>query len=238
MLNQDYLHYRLYIYNDGSAKNYDALKDLICGQEKVQYAFHKNIGLNATLNKGLDEIFSCAKDLRGEYFFIVSDDDYLLPGGLRVMAEETIAFPKATWLCFNCRPAGKITFNNRGYTDYTCLSYREYRHHYCGDKHHVFRLDAARHVRYPAKYFKNGHERLFYEKLPGKIQIIPKTVKVIEYQEDGLSCSSLYDDSDSLPVRFKYFRSHPTHLSHFFRLFRKESRQWIYQYWKVKLTKK
>lgn len=238
VLEQDYPHYRLYIYNDGSIKNYDALKDLIEGQEKVQYAFRKNVGLNATLNKGLDEIFSHAKDLRREYFLIVSDDDYLLPGGLRMMAEEISAFPKEHWFCFNCRLTGGVPISNRDYTEYCQMSYREYRHHYRGDKHHVFRLDAVQRVHYPAKYFKNGHERLFYEKLPCKIQIIPKAVKVIEYQEDGLTCSTLYDDVDSLPVLWKYFRSNPTHLSHFFRLFRKEARHWVYDYFKAKWTKK
>ncbi|MDY6084754.1 MAG: glycosyltransferase [Dialister sp.] len=238
VLEQDYTHYRLYIYNDGSIKSYDALKDLIEGQEKVQYAFHKNVGLNATLNKGLDEIFSHAKDLRREYFLIVSDDDYLLPGGLRMMAEEISSFPEEHWFCFNCRLAGSISVSNQDYTEYCHISYRQFRRHYHGDKQKVFRLDTVRNIRYPAKYFKNGHELLFYERLPCKIQIIPKTVRVIEYQEDGLTCSTLYDDVRLPPILWKYFKANPTHLSHFFRLFHHESRRWFYNYFKAKWTKK
>ena len=45
--------------------------------------------------------------------------------------------------------------------------------------------------------------------IPSKIQTVPISVKVIEYHEDGLTLSDLYDNQETLKILIKQIKSAP-----------------------------
>lgn len=208
VLEQDYPHYHLMIFNDGSTKNYAALEQLIRQHDQIEYLFSKhNIGINASRNLMLEQMLKYAPH-RNSYFFTLSDDDCLLAKAMTVMANE-IRQLRQPWYSFNCVSKSLELFENRDYRYYMQLDYSDFSKHYHGDKHFVFKLKCFKEIRYPAQHFKNGYEHIFYYQIPYPMQIIPKAVKVIEYLPDGLSLSDLYDDQKSLHVLIKQILAAP-----------------------------
>ncbi|MFC6053889.1 glycosyltransferase family 2 protein [Acinetobacter portensis] len=207
VLEQAYSDYKLVIFNDGSTTNYAELESLIEGKDHIEYIKSDNIGINKSRNLML-ESFLKNKNIDNAYFFTLSDDDYLKENSLSIIAEEIIKKP-AVWYCFNCLSNSQHIYNNSDYVDYNVLKYSDFSKNYKGDKHFVFKLEKFTRIRYASKYFKNGYEHLFYYQIPYKIQIIPMTVKVIEYYDDGLSLSDLYDDMSTFNIKIKELRSIP-----------------------------
>ena len=207
VLKQKYSNYKLVIFNDGSTKSYAELEYLIQGNGNIEYIKSKNIGINKSRNLMLESFFK-EENIDNCYFFTLSDDDYLTENGLSIIAEAIIKKP-SVWYSFNCLSNSQHIYNNSDYFDYNVLTYYYFSKNYRGDKHFVFKLENFINIRYPSRYFKNGYEHLFYYQIPFKIQIIPKTVKVIEYYENGLSLSDLYDDMNTFKIKIQELRSIP-----------------------------
>lgn len=208
VLEQDYSHYHLMIFNDGSSQNYATLSQYIRQFDQVQYLYSQhNIGVNAARNIMLEQMLKMSQH-RNSYFFTLSDDDYLLPDALRTMANE-IRQLRQPWYSFNCISKSQDVFENRDYRYYMQLDYADFKKHYQGDKHFVFKLKCFKQLRYPAHHFKNGYEHIFYYQIPYPMQVIPKPVKVIEYLPDGLSLSNLYDHDQSFQVLIKHILAAP-----------------------------
>lgn len=205
VINQNYENFKLIIFNDGSTKDYSDLEKMIDGVDRVEYIKSNNVGVNRSRNIILDKIFHENADIDDCYFFTLSDDDYLIEDGLTIMVED-LRNKKSLWYCFNCESKSKHIFNNSDFEDYDVISYNEFSKNYKGDKHFVFKLNAFKEIRYPDKFFKNGYEHIFYHQIPSKIQIIPKKVKVIEYFEDGLSLSELYENNHTFDILIKQIR--------------------------------
>lgn len=198
---QEYTNYKLVIFNDGSDKDYSRLENIISGHPKVEYIkSHNNIGINKSRNIMLEKFLK--NETSNRFFFTLSDDDYLTKDSLSIMAKEIIK-NSSDWYCFNCYSNSQHLFKNTDFKEYDVISYKQFVKNYKGDKHFVFKLNKFQNIRFPEKYFKNGFEHLFYYQIDSKIQIIPYTVKIIEYHEDGLSLSDLYAKNSSLATKIK-----------------------------------
>lgn len=220
VIKQDYKNYKLVIFNAGSSEKYDELEQLIVDNDHVTYIKSPNIGINKSRNKMLDDAAN-QPDSLNMYFFTLSDDDYLSNNSLEIMAQEIQTKPNTIWFSFNCECKSKHILNNQDYSEYLRISYSNFRRKYHGDKHFVFKLNAIKNIRYPNKFFKNGFEHIFYYKIPSKIQIVPKSVKIIEYFEDGLSMSDLYQKSNSFSSILKHIYLHPLNIHYYHWLMRK-----------------
>lgn len=208
ILNQSYKNYKLILFNDGSSLDYGELESKILGLERVQYIKSLNLGVNKLRNLILDKIFEENEKLENSFFFTLSDDDYLVNDALLLMANE-IKLTRGSWYCFNCESNSQDIFKNEDFDRKEIISYIDFTKNYKGDKHFVFRLSEIKTIRFPSDYFKNGYEHIFYYQLPFKINIIPKTVKIIQYYEDGLSLSDLYKKSHTFSVLLKQIKCAP-----------------------------
>lgn len=208
VINQKYKNYKLIIFNDGSLLNYQQLENLVLEKEKIIYIKSKNIGVNKLRNIILDSIYNENEVTDNSYFFTLSDDDYLSEDALLIMCKYIMQY-KSSWYCFNCKSNSNHIFKNYDFIDFETMSYKEFSQGYKGDKHFVFKLNDIKLIRFPSLYFKNGYEHIFYYQLPFKIQIIPKTVKIIEYYDDGLSLSDLYEKSHTFSILIKQIKCAP-----------------------------
>lgn len=208
VIKQEYQNYKLIIFNDGSSLDYKKLENLILHNEKITYIKNKNIGVNKLRNIILDSIYNNNEVTEFSYFFTLSDDDYLLEDALSIMCKYIVEY-QSSWYCFNCRSNSNHIFKNTDFTDFKVIGYKEFSRYYKGDKHFVFKLNDIKNIRFPSLYFKNGYEHIFYYQLPFKIDIIPKTVKIIEYYDDGLSLSDLYEKSHTFNVLLKQIKCAP-----------------------------
>lgn len=209
VLQQNYRHFKLAIFNDGSHQDYTDLENLINKNPDIIYMKSKiNVGSNKSKNIMIDY---CIKNFGIEniYFFVLDDDDYLTSNALSIINDEININNKDNWLCFNCNSLSTSTFKNETYHEYGKITYKDFKKNYPGDKHFVFKLESIGSIRFPEKYFKNGYEHIFLDQLKSKITIIPETVKIIEYQENGLSLSPLYHSFGSIPTAVKHVLSAP-----------------------------
>ena len=211
ILSQEYTNYQLIIFNDGSNQDYTELENLISSKNNIEYIKSHNVGINKLKNTILNSIFEKNTNIDHAYFFVLDDDDYLTSNSLDIMANEIKKY-KSIWYCFNCKSTSEKISNSRDYLTYKKISYSNYLNDYTGDKHIVIKLKSLKNIRFPEKHFKNGYEHIFYCQIHSKLQIIPKTVKIIEYQEDGLSLSDLYDKANTFTTLFKQIQSAPSQL--------------------------
>lgn len=211
VLEQERDNYLLHIFNDGSDVSYDRLEALISNHPNVIYTKSKNIGINESRNIMLDRFIKMheSDDLKNVYFCTLSDDDYFVEDAFKKFELSIKDYPTDVWFCFNCHSLSQHIFENSDFPSVELLAYHQFRSDYKGDKHFLFRLDELRENRYPAKFFKNGFEHIYYYAVPANMRIIPVTVKIIEYQEDGLSLSELYDSFDNFSVILAHIKSDP-----------------------------
>lgn len=208
VINQTYNNYQLIIFNDGSTKNYTTLEELIKNHHNIKYIKSPyNIGINKSRNSILDDLTK-SDHSENSFFFTLSDDDYLLDESLSIISKEIQKY-SSIWYCFNCISNSQHLFSNSNFNEYSQISYSNFKENYKGDKHFVFKLNKFKSIRYPAKHFKNGYEHIFYHQIPAKIYTTPKTVKIIEYYEDGLSLSNLYENTPPFRILLMQVKSAP-----------------------------
>jgi glycosyltransferase involved in cell wall biosynthesis len=218
IIDQSYLNYKMVIFNDGSTQDYTKLESLIEGNDRIQYIKSHNIGINKSRNLMLDS-FILNSNRDNDYFFTLSDDDYMANcQSLQIMANEIMKID-TIWYCFNCESNSQEIFKNSHYLQYEKLKYSNFIKYYQGDKHFVFKLTAFHKIRYPEKHFKNGFEHLFYHKIPTEIQTIPAVVKIIQYYEDGLSLNRIEKQYGELERLIKEVRSAPLQYIFYKKLF-------------------
>lgn len=210
IVRQNYKNYKLIVFNDGSVKNYIEVEEMVIGDKRIEYIKSENLGVNKSRNIMI-ESFLKRGNIDNSYFFTLSDDDYLVDNALEIIS-NTIVNNKKVWYCFNCKSNSKDLFDNRDYLDYKEIKYSQFVKDYHGDKHFIFKLSEFKKIKYPEKFFKNGFEHIFYYQIPHMIQVVPHTVKIIQYYEDGLSVSDLYDKTNTLNIMLKELKSAPLQL--------------------------
>lgn len=224
IIQQSYKNYKVYIINDGSTESYQDLEDLIKDNPKFIYRKSENIGINKTRNQLLDEFgLNTGIPNNNTYICTFSDDDIFTKDAFQQFASTISHFPRENWFCFNCELISSNVPNNINYKTIDNITYKEFRKNWGGDKHFLFKLSILKDARYPHKYFKNGYEHIFNYKVPANIQIIPKTVKFIEYQDDGLSASDLYENADSFKTIFQHILLDPKQLDYYKMLLNKKT---------------
>lgn len=229
VISQHYSHYFLTIFNDGSTENYSELEaflNSLGGKESIpssrltitrygkniEYIKSTNIGLNESSNFVISKYQEEYQNKKNIFFTILNDDDYFTNNAFNIMTQEINKHANKDWFCFNCIPKleNNIALHNSDFLSYQEMSYKKFRKKGRGDKHHIIRLNTIGDIRYPpAHFFKNGYEHIFFLKIPSKIFVIPKAVKVIEYQPDGLSMSNLYDNIRSFKSIIKHIYLDP-----------------------------
>ena len=223
VLDQDYMNYILYVINDGSSFDYSNVEEYISKFERVFYKkIEKNIGLNKVKNSTLDSIFKNNVLKEDSYFFVLDDDDFLMGNALSTI--NLNLNPDYKWFGFNVTAKYSDIFVNVDFSEYKEMSYKDYFLKNMGDKHFVINLNFINNIRFPES-FKNGYEDIFFDKVSkrGSFLSVPEKVKVVEYFEDGLSLSDLYNNYNyfkMLRVRFNYVFEDPLNFSYIFKLFK------------------
>lgn len=215
IVSQSYQHFFVTIFNDGSTEDYSEIKKLVQNYQNFEYIEHANIGVNAARNLMLEN-YKATRSLNNVYFCTISDDDFFTNDAFLIMGRVLKSNPDQIWFSFNCESLSQKKFINTKYTDYAYITYKKFRKDMYGDKHFVFKMSELTNIHYPQKFFKNGYEHLFYFKVPSKILIVPNVVKIIEYQNDGLSLSNLYDNSQTVKSVFKHILIDPFQLTYYF----------------------
>lgn len=169
VISQSYLNYKLVIFNDGSTKDYSKLESMIKNKERIHYIKSKNIGINQSRNKMLDS-FLKEPESEDNYFFTLSDDDYLIHENALKMIADGIKIKKSIWYCFNCKSKSQDIFQNADYLNYEKITYSEFTKKYKGDKHFVFNLNSLKKIKYPENILKMGLSIFFIIKYPLKFK--------------------------------------------------------------------
>ena len=212
ILFQKYQNFHLIIFNDGSTEDYSSIKTLIKNNPQIEYIeSNVNIGINKARNIMLNKIKNEKSNeiLENTYFCTISDDDYFTLDAFYKKKKSISRYPHQKWFSFNCESLSQEDFINLNYKNYNYISYKDFRKNYLGDKHFIFKMSSFLNIQYKEKYFKNGYEHIFYFKLKSNILTVPHTVKIIEYQNDGLSKSNLYADMYNFKTIIKHILSDP-----------------------------
>lgn len=195
------------IVDDGSEDNTrETVRDFIKeGGITIRYYYQENQGKHMAVNLG-------AKEAKGEWFFIVDSDDYLVDTAIEELwkylaeiAEDSrfagVAGLKgkpdgSAWLSWygkDQKGNEKLTDGEKDYLDATSIEYR-YKYKVKGDRAEVIRTELIRKYPFP----KFGDERFLSEAALWfpvaedgyKFRWFPSVIYIAEYLEDGLSRNS------------------------------------------------
>lgn len=193
---QQYTAFEWVIVDDGSTDETRELVDNFKGEGNVaiRYFFQQNSGKHVAINKGV-------KEAKGELFFIVDSDDFLVGDALQEINEawqellrecESEGFAGICGLC--SYPNGEIVGGSVDYRvlDTSSLDYR-YRRKYEGDRAEVFVTAVL--TNYPFPIIEGETfctEGVVWNRigLSYKMRFIDKPLYVVEYLEGGLSARS------------------------------------------------
>lgn len=190
------------IVDDGSTDN---IKALVTEWEKkatfvIKYIYKKNEGKHIAINVG-------AKQARGEWFFIVDSDDYLVSDAIETVLhycktiKQNTEFAGVVGLRANSRMEilrdynqtyqreDKDAFSNE-YIDEDCIKYR-YKLKLWGDRAEVVRTNILKKYPFPQfdneKFFSEGYLWFSLAKDGYKFRWFNKIIYITEYLEDGLT---------------------------------------------------
>lgn len=191
---QSYSDFEWLIVDDGSTDDTEILINSFINSNKINIRYIKqdNGGKHRALNRGVCEA-------KGELFFIVDSDDYILENALERIVDqyESIMYKKDfAGLCgLKCFPDGKTVrkCENFNILDCTSLDFR-YKYHHSGDMAEVFKTDILR--LYPFPDFENENfcaESLIWNRIAQKYKLryFYENIYICDYLEDGLSFSSV-----------------------------------------------
>lgn len=208
ILQQEYQNYKLKIFNDGSTEDYSELESIIFGNPKIEYITSNNVGLNRAKNIMLDS-FELDENVGNAYLCVLDDDDYFKEDAFLVFINNVNIY-NDSWFCFNVEKKDSLVNNEvKQYQDIKNISYREFREDFHGDTHILLKSSIVSNLRYPKFFFKNGFEHIYYFQIKSDIKIIPQTVKIIEYQVDGLSDTGMYKEMGSINMICKHILIDP-----------------------------
>lgn len=178
------------IVNDGSTDNTDELVKSYIAENRItiNYIVQNNGGKHRAINRGVSEA-------KGELFFIVDSDDYLVPDAIKTIKaifepiRENPVFAGLTGL--RIYPSGEKVGGECSFDILDCnaLDFR-YKYHIQGDMAEVFRTDILK--QYPFPEFDDERfcpEALVWNRiaLKYKLRYAYQRIYVCEYQPDGLT---------------------------------------------------
>lgn len=200
--NQTFRDFEWLIVDDGSTDNTEAKIRGFIAEEvfPIKYIKKKNEGKHVGINVG-------AKEARGEWFFIVDSDDWIVRNALEVINDYCFQIDKneefagvvglrgnstgKVWNTSDITKEGEISnFNCRECIDASTVEYR-YKFKIEGDRAEVIRTSLLR--KYPFPSFSNEKfmpERYLWFKLSEdgyKFRWFNEVIYITEYLEDGLT---------------------------------------------------
>lgn len=195
LMNQKIFDFEWVIVDDGSSDNTREVISTFSQEKfKINYVYQENSGKHIAVNKGLDIA-------RGEYFFIVDSDDYLLPNAIELAEKKIKEFNISdlkdfAGISFNRgfsknRLMGK-TFSG-DYIDATNLERDKY--NILGDKSEIYKTNILKENKFPQ--FENEKfisEMVVWNRIASqgyKIRWFNEIIYIGDYLEDGLTKNSL-----------------------------------------------
>ncbi len=190
---QSFLDFEWIIVDDGSTDNTEEMVNRIIerhGKFPIRYIKTVNGGKHRAINRGVQEA-------RGELFFIVDSDDYLLSEALEKINEVEQSIPceekkRFAGVCglkgFSENKVVGSTFEGK-YLDINTLERESHGIH--GDKAEVFYTDIIK--QYPFPEFENEKfltECVVWDKIASdgyKMRFFNEIIYICNYLEDGLS---------------------------------------------------
>ncbi|WP_312208446.1 glycosyltransferase family 2 protein [Empedobacter sp.] len=208
---QNNLEFEWLIVDDGSSDNteeviYTFSKENIIN---INYIKQKNFGKHIAINTGV-------QNAKGNYFFIVDSDDYLVENAIEKIFENLPKINNREDICgliFN-------RINNEGKTiggenEYnlleTSLYHLKFKYRLISDKAEIFKTEILR--KYPFPYFENekfSPEALIMYKMSGKYKIlyINEGIYVGEYLDGGLTSNITKIRMNSPKATTLYYKEH------------------------------
>lgn len=201
--NQTNKHFEWLIVDDDSTDSTEKLVNRWINEEKcfeIRYIKQNHGGKHRALNKGFFEA-------KGEYFFIVDSDDYLLNDAIETIyswieqidkSNERLAGISGLRVYENGEINGGVPkVNSNGWIDADCFSREKY--NLGGDKAEVFRTDILRTHLFPefeGEFFVTEDvcwNSIYKDKY--KLRWFNKAIYVCEYLEDGLTRTGMNEIS-------------------------------------------
>lgn len=188
VLKQTYTNFNIYVVDDCSNVNINEIWRYFSDQRLIVSRMHQNSGANAVRNHAIDEAIVKGCD----YVFILDDDDYLAAPDV---FEELVSFAKSY------QDFGWIVANVKGFSkqlpQQTVIQVAEpfdYISDYLmgkkiqGDKSHLISSKLIKNIRF-STLVRNGEEWTFFIEIASKTLCVacPILVKIVDYQDDGLS---------------------------------------------------
>lgn len=191
---QSFKDFEWIIVDDGSNDNTTEVVNSFIKEDliNIKYIKKKNGGKHTALNLGID-------NAKGELFWIVDSDDYILEDSLQYIwdkwneIEKKNDFAGLSGLRGYSNESIIGTTINQEYIDCDTLSYR-YKYRVLGDKSEVYKTDILKKFKFPEfngeKYLTEAvvWNRIANENL--KLRFFSKVIYVCEYLEGGLTNTS------------------------------------------------
>lgn len=194
------------IVDDGSTDN---IRELVAEWSKkatfeIRYVYKQNAGKHVAINVGV-------KQARGEWFFIVDSDDYLVDDAIETVLhycktiEHNVEFAGVVGLRANSRMEILRDYNQTyqredsdvfsiEYIDANSIEYR-YKFKLWGDRAEVVRTKIIERYPFPQfdneKFFSEGYLWFSLAKDGYKFRWFNKIIYITEYLEDGLTRGSV-----------------------------------------------
>ncbi len=184
---QNYMHWKIYICDDGSTDSTQLLiGDYIHDERVVNIQLNKNSGVNKARNAILKKIEE--SDHEGFIVFL-DDDDYFVEGALKVLSEAVVSHPSEKWILSKCiNSKGEVLTKLKEKGQLSFIFDYMYRKNISGDTCHCMHTSLVRGHRFTEK-FKNAEEWYFFANVSkdGYLFAIDTVSLVKDYQQEGLS---------------------------------------------------
>lgn len=185
VLAQNYYNWVMVIINDCSTVDYRSITDSLKDERIHYFVNEKNSGVNFSRNRALTKI----EDFDCDYLTFLDDDDFLAhPQILEDIASDSKRLLEKDWLIYDVMKINQVVSNTDSkekVIDY--INDYLYGNQLRGDKHHLIRASVAKGKRF-TECIRNGYEWTYFIQLANvKTVHISRVVKIVEYQEEGLT---------------------------------------------------
>lgn len=185
VLGQTYVNWVQVVVNDCSDISYDYLATVYDDKRIIFLKNKNNSGVNYSRNKALEILEQEGCD----FITFLDDDDYLSSADVfKEMIEDISKKPFIDWFIYEIKNIGSFNIEPQQCEfDLDYINDYLYGNKLKGDKHHLIRASMANGKRF-TEFVKNGYEWTYFIQFSNlNTRYVSRSVKCIEYQEDGLT---------------------------------------------------
>ena len=185
VLEQDYSNWIQVVVNDCSEISYDELIDRYDDQRIFFLENLTNSGVNHSRNKALKHL----EEEGCDFITFLDDDDYIANKNIfSIMMSDLTRKSDVDWLIYDVKNMN-ANEDHKEYQEFDLDYINDYLYGkvLTGDKHHLIRASVAYGKRF-TEFVRNGYEWTYFIQLANvNTRYFSKSVKCIEYHEDGLT---------------------------------------------------